>query len=185
MSSSPLPPLVVMLRVVCDEGTVILKYCQLFSAPERPVTGRAEVSVVTPPPPPEVTVSVTVVACDLPPPVPVTVMGYVPAGVEADVVIVRPDVPEPGAAIDAGLNAALAPVGRPVVVNATEELKPPETAVVIVDTPAPPWATETAMGLDEIVKSGLVPGLKMMSRTAWISMPFGATPVCPCRKSNM
>ena len=28
-------------------------------------------------------------------------------------------------------------------------------------------------------------GLKMMSMTGWSSMPFGATPVWPWRKSNM
>jgi len=35
-------------------------------------------------------------------------------------------------------------------------------------------------------KSGVcVPGLKMTSKTGCSSIPLGATPVCPCRKSNM
>ena len=47
-------------------------------------------------------------------------------------------MPEPGTAIDEELNAAVTPVGRPDAVNAIAELKPPETAVVIVLVPLAP-----------------------------------------------
>ena len=40
--------------------------------------------------------------------------------------------PEPGAAIGAGLNAAVVAVGSPDALRAIAELKPPETVVVIV-----------------------------------------------------
>ena len=36
------------------------------------------------------------------------------------------------------------------------ELKPPETPVVIVDVPLPPWTTETEPGEAEMVKLGVV-----------------------------
>src|SRR5258708_3810462 len=138
MPAPPAPPLVVMARLVWLDGTVILKYCQLLNAPERLVTGTPLVSVVTPPPPLVVTTRLTVVECVLPPPVPVTVIGYVPAGVDADAVRVISEVPDPGAAIDDGLKPAVAPEGRPVAVSTTEELKPPETAVVMVELPDEP-----------------------------------------------
>lgn len=56
------------------------------------------------------------------------------------------EVPAPGAPIDAGLNAAVAPEGKPEAVRAIAELKPPETVVVIVLVPLAPWATETEFG---------------------------------------
>lgn len=64
------------------------------------------------------------------------------------------EVPEPGAAIDAGLKLAVTPVGAPLAVNAIAELKPPETAVVMVELPLLPCATETEVGEEEIVKAG-------------------------------
>ena len=48
---------------------------------------------------PAVTVSVTVVFCWIPPPLPVTVMGYVPVGVLAPTVMVIVELPVPGAGI--------------------------------------------------------------------------------------
>src|SRR5208282_1796749 len=49
--------------------------------------------------PPDVTVSVTVAFCWMPPPLPVTVIGYVPAGVPLPTVMVIAELPEPGAGI--------------------------------------------------------------------------------------
>jgi len=40
------------------------------------------------------------------------------------------DVPEPGAAMEAGLKLTVTPVGWPVADKAMAELKPPETLVV-------------------------------------------------------
>ena len=61
-----------------------------------------------------------------------------PATVVDATVSVRVEVPEPGAAIGDELNAAVTPVGRPDAVSATAELKPPETAVVMVLVPVAP-----------------------------------------------
>ena len=66
------------------------------------------------------------------------------------------ELPEPGAAIDAGLKLTVTPAGWPDAVKAMAELKPPEIPVVIVDVPLPPWTTETDPGEAEMVKSGLV-----------------------------
>ena len=60
--------------------------------------------------------------------------------------------PEPGAAIEVGLKLTVTPLGWPVADNAIAELNPPETAVVIVDVPLKPWATETEPGEGEMVK---------------------------------
>jgi len=64
------------------------------------------------------------------------------------------DVPEPGAAIDVGLKATVTPVGWPLADNAIAELKPPETAVVSVEVPLLPCATETEVGEAASVKAG-------------------------------
>ena len=60
------------------------------------------------------------------------------------------DVPEPGAAMDVGLKPTVTPVGWPLA-----ELKPPETAVVIVDLPLLPCTTDTEVGEADMVKLGL------------------------------
>ena len=60
-----------------------------------------------------VTVNVTVVFCWMPPPLPVTVMGYVPTGVLAPTVIVMVELPEPGAGIGFGLKLTVVPAGIP------------------------------------------------------------------------
>ena len=51
---------------------------------------------------------------------------------------VADDEPEPGAAIDAGLNETVTPDGWPEAESATALLKPPETAVVTVEPPEEP-----------------------------------------------
>src|SRR5216684_2432291 len=79
-----------------------------------------------------VTVSVMVAVWVVPPPDPVTVTVYVPTGVDALVVIVAVELPDPGAAMELGLNDALAPVGRPDAERETAELKEPEIEVEIV-----------------------------------------------------
>jgi hypothetical protein len=68
---------------------------------------------------------------------------------------VKVDAPDPGAAIDVGLKLAVTPVGAPDAVRAIAELKPPDTAVVMVETPLLPCATETEVGEAVSVKAGL------------------------------
>ena len=68
---------------------------------------------------------------------------------------VNVDVPEPGAAIDVGLNVAVTPVGWPLAVKATAELNPPETVVEIVEDPLLPCTTETEVGEAASVKAGV------------------------------
>ncbi len=92
------------------------------------------------------TVSVTVEVWVIPPPVPVTVIGYVPGTVFEATAMVIVEVPEPGAAMEAGLKAIVTPAGWPLAERAIAELKPPETDVVIVDAPFAPSATETEAG---------------------------------------
>ena len=101
-----------------------------------------------------VTVRETVAVWVIPPPVPVTVMVYVPVAVVDATARVNVDVPEPGAAMDVGLRVAVTPVGWPDAVKATAESNPPETAVVIVELPLAPCATETDVGEAESVKAG-------------------------------
>ena len=91
------------------------------------------------------------------------------AVVEATAMLIA-EVPAPGTAMDVGLKLTVTPVGWPDAVNAMAELKPPETAVVIVDEPLPPCTTETEAGEAEMVKVGLV----VVGARALISpVPFG------------
>ena len=73
------------------------------------------------------------------------------------------DVPEPGAAIEPGLKPTVTPAGAPDAVRATAELNPPETAVVMVEAPLLPVATETAAGEPERVNAGV-----------WVADPVSA-----------
>lgn len=85
-----------------------------------------------------VTVRETVAMCEVPPPVPVTLIVYVPTAVVEATAMVMAEVPEPGAAMDAGLKLTVTPAGWPDADKDTAELKPPETPVVMVDEPLPP-----------------------------------------------
>ena len=85
--------------------------------------------------PPAVTVSVTVVLCWIPPPLPVTVMGYVPTGVLLPTVMVMVELPAPGAGIVLGLKLTDVPEGAPELDRLMELLKPPLIVAVIVDVP--------------------------------------------------
>ena len=106
--------------------------------------------------PPEVIVSETVVLWETPPPLALIVIVDVPAAAVLLAVNVRVELPEPGAAIDVGLNAAVTPEGSPLAESDTAELKPPETVVEIVLVPVPPAATERLVGDALMVKFGEV-----------------------------
>jgi hypothetical protein len=79
----------------------------------------------------------------------------VPVAVEAPAVRVSVEEPEPGAAIEVGLKAAVAPVGSPDAESEIALLKPPDTAVVTVVVPKEPCTAETDVGEAKIVKSGV------------------------------
>lgn len=119
-----------------------------------------------------VTVSVTVAVCVTPPPVPVTVIVYVPVATVEATAIVMVELPEPGAATEVGLNVTVTPVGWPAADKAIAESKPPETAVVIVDVPLLPSATEAEVGEAEMVKLGDVDvGARALIRLAPFMLP--------------
>jgi hypothetical protein len=69
-----------------------------------------------------------------PPPVPVTVTGAAPSVAVADAVNVSVLV----AVVDAGLNAAVTPAGKPLAVKAMLLVKPPVGTTVIVLTAVDP-----------------------------------------------
>jgi hypothetical protein len=100
---------------------------------------------------------VTVVVCVTPPPVPVTVMVWVPVLARLPTLTVIVDVPEPGAAMELGLKVTVMLLPPPEADKPIEELKPPETAVVIVDLPDVLRGTLMEAGEALMVKLGFVP----------------------------
>ena len=93
-----------------------------------------------------------------PPPVAVTVMVWVPraAFLPAETVIV--DEPDPGAAMGFGLKVTCRLLPCPEALRVIAELKPPETAVVmVVEEPEPLLDAVMLEGEAEIVKAGFPP----------------------------
>src|SRR5271167_4918135 len=90
----------------------------------------------------------------MPPPLPVTVMGYVPVAVLDPTVIVIVELPEPGAGIGLGSKLTVVPDGTPEADRLIALLKPPLTVVVIVDVPLLPCCTLSEAGEAEIAKFG-------------------------------
>jgi hypothetical protein len=71
----------------------------------------------------------------MPPPFPVTVIGYVPAVVVNPTVMVIVELPVPGAPMVLGLKITVVPEGTPEADKLIELLKPPPTVLVIVAVP--------------------------------------------------
>ena len=88
----------------------------------------------------------------MPPPLPVTVMGYVPVAVLDPTVIVIVELPPPGAAIVVGLKLTVVPVGAPEADRLIALLKLPLMVVVMVEVPWLPSATLSEVGDAESVK---------------------------------
>ncbi len=123
-----------------------------------------------------VTVSETVDFCVIPPPVPVTVIVYVPADAVAATEMFIVELPDPGAAIDVGLKVTVTPVGWPVADHPTDELKPPVTALVTVDEPVLPCCTETEVGEVEMVKfAGVLVDASALRRPVPLGLPQPVT----------
>ena len=80
-----------------------------------------------------------------------------PVAVALPARIVMVAEPFPGAAMDVGEKLALAPTGSPEAESAIDELKLPETVVLIVDAPEPLCAMDKTVGDAEIEKSAGVP----------------------------
>jgi hypothetical protein len=92
--------------------------------------------------------------------------------VEALVEMVAVELPEPGAAMEVGLNVAVAPVGRPLADSPTAALNPPETVVVTVDDPDAPCTTERDGGESEIEKSGVAAAVTVsVMDVVWVFPP--------------
>ena len=96
-----------------------------------------------------------------------------PAAVDEPTVSVRVEDPEPGAAMDAGLNAAVVPEGSPEALSAIAELKPPEAVVVMVLVPWAPGAADTDAGAATMVNAGTV----TVSETVAVCVSPPAVPV--------
>jgi hypothetical protein len=86
------------------------------------------------------------------------------------IVSVSVEVPAPGAAIDVGLNAAVAPVGSPDALSAIAALKPPETVVVMVLVPLAPGANVTDAG--EAATENAAAGTVSVTVAVWVTPPL-------------
>src|SRR6202021_1013109 len=84
------------------------------------------------------------------------VMVWLPSAAFAPTVTFMVDEPEPGAAMELGVKVTVWALPCPVAEKLIAELKPPETAVVIVADPEPLRETVIAVGDALRVKLGLV-----------------------------
>lgn len=151
--------------------------------PELPQATLTEVGdalrLKSPLPPAPVTVRDTVVVWVTPPPIPVTVIVDVPVAVPAGTVMDMVDVPDPGAANEAGLKPTATPLGWPEADKAIAEANPPNTAVVIVDEPLLPCATDTELGEAEMVKPGDAAPASLVIRPEPAGLPQPVTKSYP------
>src|SRR3974377_1501859 len=113
----------------------------------------------------------------MPPPVPVTVMGYVPIGVLALTVTVIVELPAPGAGIGLGLKLTVVPDGAPEADRLMALPNPPLIVAVIVDDPWLPGWIVTEDGKAEIVKFGCICAVTVSVTVAfcWMPPPFPVT----------
>ena len=103
----------------------------------------------------------------------VMVIGWVPTGVEEATFMVIVEVPAP--LMEGGPKVTLTPLGSPEAARAIDELNPPETAVVIVEVPLPPCATETVVGEAETVKPVSGAPARALIRLAPLGLPHPVT----------
>lgn len=118
-------------------------------------------------------VRVTVAVLVRLPPTPFTVMVRVPVVAVEATWILMTECPDPGAGIVLGLKATCTPAPCPEAVKATDELKPPETVVVILEWPVLPRAIVTWLGTAVRVKLGVDD--EMVTATPADGMPFATT----------
>ncbi len=150
----------------------------MFMGPETDAPSVGAVTTVVGAEDAGVTVILMGVLPETPPPAPLTVSVELPNGVEEPTAMVNVEAPEPGAVMDVGLNVAVAPVGGVLVASAMAELRPPPVSVETVMLAEPPCGTVNVAG-DAVIVSVPGAGLKVISRTGWISILLGARPTCP------
>jgi len=103
------------------------------------VRDEGEAEILKSPVPVPLTLKVKEVVCVIPPPVPVTVIGYEPVGVDDEVEMVK--VEEKVGLPDCGLKEAEAPEGRPEAERLTVCVEPLSKVAVIVVEPEEPADT--------------------------------------------
>ena len=89
----------------------------------------------------------------MPPPVAVMVIVRVPVAALDFVLMVIVEVPDPGAAIDVGLNVMVSRLSSPEAERLMGELKLPDATVVMVTLPELPRTIEMDVGEAESVKA--------------------------------
>ena len=99
----------------------------------------------------------TVMVCVTPPPLAVMVMVRLPKRARELVLMVMVELPEPGAAMELGVKETVSPLPRPEADKLIAELKPPETAVVMVAVVELLLPTVTELGDALTVKFGETP----------------------------
>ena len=97
----------------------------------------------------------------------------VPAAATLLAVMVRVELPLPGAAMEVGLKLAVTPDGRPEAESAIAELNPPLGVRVIVLLVALPWFTFTDAGEAATMKSAAA-----CFHTSEIGVALAALPTC-------
>jgi hypothetical protein len=115
------------------------------------------------------TVNDTVVVWVTPPPVPVTVMLYVPVAADEPTVMFMVELPDPPE-IDNGLKPTVTPVGCPDADRETPEEKLPTGVLVIVELPEPPCAIDSEAGEADRVKLAVA---AVPARAFSRPVPFG------------
>jgi hypothetical protein len=110
--------------------------------------------------------------------VPLIVRVYVPGGVETLVATVKVELPEP--VTEVGLNAAVAPVGRPLALSATLPVKPPSDDALTVYVVLALGATDCEVGVAESVKPGVTVRLAVAVPFLVVSTVLAAVIVTDC-----
>src|SRR5438477_267459 len=85
---------------------------------------------------------------------------YVPGAVP--LVVLTDHVEEPPPTMLVGLNVTVAPAGRPLALQVTVPLKPPDGVTVAVPLAVPPAATVCELGVALTAKSAAEPTVKLM-----------------------
>ena len=119
--------------------------------------------------------TVTMVVCVMPPPLAITVMVRLPIRARELVFMVMVELPEPGAAMELGLKVTVSPLPSPEADKLIAELKPPETAVVIVEVAELFLPRVTELGDALTVKFGETP--VTFNETVVVSVVLPEVPV--------